>query len=162
MPSTAALSAAALAASIAEHLRVAHIDAGLHDQRDDAVHRCAGAAPGKSRLVQIVGPRAASGRVTASASSVCSLAAGDRHFRADDIDEVAPPRAFGDGAELGGALGDRRFGQARVVGAGHAGVEMDLVEARLDKAAPCRAPRAIAWPPAGSSRGWGRDGRRRG
>ena len=91
-------------------------------------------------------PRGVGGR-NAERVERLQLAAGDRHLGADDIGELAPASlGFRNRAELGGAFGDRRLGQDRVVGAGHAGVEMDLRKSRFDKNADhvARLPHRVA------------------
>ena len=63
--------------------------------------------------------------------------AGHRHLRADDVHRSAGAaavcRVFGDPQQAGGPTGDDLVGEdGRIVGAGHAAVQMDLGVARLD------------------------------
>ena len=115
------------------HAAVVEIHAGLHHHRDHALPGGQQVRGGKCFAVDGQGGGRGRRRRHLQATGQRGLTAGNRHFGADHVDRRRQP-------VLGsGALGNpRQFGRARrddgvrqrrgVIGAGHAAVQVDLVE----------------------------------
>ena len=110
---------------------IAELDAGLHHEGDDAAEGLAETVATEGRLVHRERVLGCLRRRHDQMVRGVRRAAGHRNLGPDDVDGRSMPRARGRGlgsrGEAGGACRDDVVVQhGRVVGAAHAGVEMDL------------------------------------
>ena len=115
-----------------KYLAIAEIHARLNNDANDAGKGCCQAPRCKCGAMKFVSSKHSFWFGHGKAINYFSLAAGDRNFRADHIAERLPGGSFGHGTEFRSAFGHGFFREDCLIGAGHAGIKVNLAEPRLD------------------------------